>query len=145
MSTVAWLRLVAGACCLSVVLSAQQTKTVKKVAITPPASSNGEDLFLHYCAVCHGKDARGGGPAASALKKAPADLTQITRRNNGKFPELRVQNVINGEDVLAAHGSRDMPTWGEALRSLQATGQTGGTSELRIYALIKYLESIQAK
>src|SRR5689334_1116560 len=87
----------------------ENVKTIKKVNARPTATLNGVDLFKEYCAVCHGNDAKGSGPAADALKKRPADLTQLTRKNGGTFPELHVMNFIKGQDVVAAHGSRDMP------------------------------------
>ena len=117
------------------------TKTIKRVPVTDAGSTNGQDLFAHYCAVCHGNDAKGTGPAADALKKAPADLTQIARKNNGKFPELHVQRVIKGDDTVGAHGSRDMPIWGELFKSLRSKED----SELRVNALMRYIEQIQAK
>lgn len=119
----------------------EPTKTIKRVPVTDAGSIDGQQLFAHYCAVCHGKDAKGTGPAADALKKAPADLTQITRKNGGKFPELHVMRVIKGDDVVGAHGSRDMPIWGELFKSLRSKEDT----ELRVNALMKYIEQIQAK
>ena len=35
----------------------------------------GKDSFMAYCAVCHGADGRGNGPAAPALKTPVPDLT----------------------------------------------------------------------
>ena len=102
----------------------------------------GPDLYAEYCAVCHGKDGKGGGPAAVALKKEPADLTQLARKNGGKFNELRVQSVITGSDVVAAHGSRDMPTWGSVFASMTTNE---GIRKIRINALIKHVETMQAK
>ena len=59
------------------------------------------------------------GPAAKALTKAPADLTRISARNGGQFPEVRVKRYIEGADEIAAHGSRDMPIWGSLFRSME--------------------------
>lgn len=98
-------------------------------------------MFTHYCAVCHGNDAKGTGPAAGALKKTPADLTQIARRAGGKFPEVHVQRIIQGDDVVGAHGSRDMPIWGELFKSLRGKED----SQLRVTALMRYIDSIQAQ
>jgi len=116
-------------------------KTIKRVPVTDVRSVDGQVLFEHYCAVCHGKDAKGTGPAADALKKTPADLTQVSRKNGGKFPEVHVMRVIKGDDTVGAHGSRDMPIWGELFSSLSSKE----SSELRVNALMKYVESIQAK
>ena len=92
--------------------------------------------------MCHGNDAKGSGPAADALKKRPADLTQLSRKNGGTFPELHVMNYIKGQDVVAAHGNRDMPIWG------QIFSQMSGNQDLvqvRVYSLLKYIETFQAK
>jgi mono/diheme cytochrome c family protein len=117
------------------------SKTIKRVPVTDVHSVDGQVLFEHYCAVCHGKDAKGTGPAADALKKAPADLTQVARKNGGKFPEVHVMRVIKGDDTVGAHGSRDMPIWGELFTSLSSKE----SSELRVNGLMRYVESVQAK
>ena len=117
-------------------------KTITRVNAQPTASVNGVDLFKEYCAVCHGNDAKGTGPAADALKKRPADLTQLARKNGGTFPELHVLNFIKGDDVVAAHGSRDMPIWGTIFASLSPNQDL---VEVRVYNLLKYIEGVQAK
>ena len=98
-------------------------------------------MFHEYCAVCHGDAAKGNGPAADALKKAPADLTQIARKNGGNFPEVKVTRIIEGDDTIAAHGNRAMPTWGQVFRSLGSRD----TETLRVNALMRYVEDLQAK
>ena len=127
---------------LVVAAATAQSKSIKTVPLQPTATLEGADSFNQYCAVCHGKDGKGGGPAAEALKKRPADLTQIARRNNGKFDDLIVQNVITGDDVRAAHGSRDMPVWGELFKSVSLDASA---RRLRVYSLVKYIEQMQAK
>ena len=117
-------------------------KTIKRVNAQPTASVNGVDLFKEYCAVCHGNDAKGTGPAADALKKRPADLTQLQRKNGGTFPELHVMNYIKGDDVVAAHGSRDMPIWGTIFGSMSPNQDL---VQVRVYNLLKYIEGVQAK
>jgi mono/diheme cytochrome c family protein len=117
-------------------------KTIKKVNAQPTATLNGADLFKEYCAVCHGSDAKGAGPAADALKKRPADLTQLTRKNGGNFPELHVMNYIKGQDVVASHGSRDMPVWGSIFSQMSSNQDL---VQVRVYALLKYIEEVQAK
>ncbi len=74
---------------------------IKKESIKPVAASDAGAMFQSYCAACHGKTAKGDGPAAAALKKAPADLTKISARNGGKFPEVQVKRYIEGLDELA--------------------------------------------
>lgn len=101
-------------------------------------TAEGRKLFMQHCATCHGVNAKGDGPTARVLKKAPADLTKI-EKVDGKFPKLRVQRIIAGDDTLESHGSREMPVWGSVLR--QKVG--GAFAQLEIYNLTNYLESIQ--
>ena len=120
-------------------LSAQQTPKIKYAPPENVSAANGAEMFRAYCSVCHGPDGRGGGPAADALKKRPADLTQLSRKNGGKFPAGHISNVIQGADVMAAHGSRDMPIWGTVFRTLG----DGATVKIRVDNLTAYLQSLQ--
>jgi mono/diheme cytochrome c family protein len=114
----------------------------KVVMATPPyvAPTDAPAMFREYCAACHGSEGRGNGPAAAALKTVPADLTRINARNGGKFPTVKVRRYIEGLDQISAHGSRDMPVWGQVLQGV--SGSPAGV-QLRVEALTKYLESIQ--
>jgi hypothetical protein len=97
---------------------------------------------MEYCAVCHGKDAKGAGPAAGALKKTPANLTELSARNGGKFPDTRVSLFIQGSDDVSAHGTRDMPVWGTVFNSMQTNASV---TTMRISNLTDYIKSIQVK
>jgi mono/diheme cytochrome c family protein len=46
-----------------------------KAAVTPAMLERGAQLYKGTCAVCHGEQGRGDGPAASALKPPPRDHT----------------------------------------------------------------------
>jgi len=121
-----------------------QTPTIKKVPITYTQPLDGKEMFSTYCAVCHGPNATGGGPAADALKKAPPDLTQLTIRNNGSFPDRKVVMVLSaGPAEMSSHGSKDMPIWGQLFRSM-APGREA-EARIRIAALTDYVKSIQRK
>ena len=104
----------------------------------------GRDLFDFYCASCHGRDGKGGGRAAPALKVPPTDLTTLAERNKGTFPAARVEAVLKGTEKLStpAHGSSDMPVWGPIFQGLDTRAEV---NESRISNLVKYIESIQAK
>jgi len=103
-------------------------------------SVKGPDLFRAYCASCHGDDGKGSGPAAGALNTRPADLTTIAQRHGGVFPSTLVRRIIAGDDVVVAHGSRDMPVWGPIFHRVERDQDFGN---VRMENLIKYLESIQ--
>jgi mono/diheme cytochrome c family protein len=98
-------------------------------------------MFKSYCATCHGAAGKGNGPAAAALKKPPADLTTISARNGGKFPEAQVNRTIMGLDALPSHGTTEMPIWGPLFRSLEPNDRSA--AELRARNLTEYLRSIQ--
>ena len=107
-------------------------------------STAGGDLFQFYCSSCHGRDGKGSGSAAPALKVPPPDLTTLAQRNQGKFPTDKVAAFIKGAGRLStpAHGSSDMPVWGPIFKGLDSRDAVNAA---RIENLVKYIESIQAK
>jgi mono/diheme cytochrome c family protein len=108
-------------------------------------SLDGRDLFRFYCATCHGATGTGDGPAASALKNAPPNLTLLARSGGGLFPRERIRATIAGDDSAkpaSAHGSREMPVWGPIFRALDPDDRYAA---VRIDNLVKFLESIQVK
>jgi mono/diheme cytochrome c family protein len=103
---------------------------------------DGKSLYNEFCAVCHGPDGKGSGPAASALKTPPTDLTQIARRNGGKFPDTKVMAILKGEQSVAAHGNQEMPTWGKTFNDVSGNLTV---AQGRMHALVDYLQQMQAK
>jgi len=122
---------------------AQSAPAVKHVPITNTASNSGSEMFHSYCAVCHGKDGKGGGPAAAAMKTPPTDLTALAKNNSGKYPASHVAAVIRGQATTPAHGSQDMPVWGPLFSSI-SQGHEGQVQQ-RITNLVTYIETLQAK
>jgi len=130
-------------------LAAMQTtaqdkdKAVQKSPIQQTSPASGREMFKTYCAACHGKDAKGGGPAAAELKTPPPDLTTLTTRHDGKFPADYVSNVLRNGAKAPAHGSSDMPVWGPLFATV--SGRDPAVVNMRIANLVRYLESLQAK
>ncbi len=116
-------------------------KTVIPVTKTTPTS--GMQMYNSYCAPCHGVDGRGHGPAASALKVQPTDLTDLLKKNNGKFPDAHVVAVLQFGTEVRSHGSAEMPVWGPILGKMNRTNLQD--KQLRISNLSRYLESIQTR
>lgn len=121
----------------------QSNKTIEHTTVKSTSAASGVEMYKTYCAVCHGVEGKGDGPAASALKARPADLTRLSKDNGGKFPALKVTAAIRGEGDVAAHGSKDMPVWGSLFWNM-SHGHEGEVQQ-RVGNLTKYVESLQAK
>ncbi len=112
------------------------------------ALSDGADLYAELCAVCHGTDAKGNGPASSALAAPAPDLTQLAAHNDGEYPAEAVKKSITGETRVTAHGTMSMPMWGRAFHDARPDMKPGarhGYAQMRIYALTAYIESLQVR
>ena len=117
---------------------------IKKIPAVPTNAGDGKGMFANYCAACHGADGKGNGPAATALKKKPADLTALSAHNKGVYPAEDVVRYIKGVDQVAAHGTRDMPVWGSIFKSMQSPDDTA-MIDIRVNVLSEYLKTLQTK
>ena len=98
-------------------------------------SLDGAALYKAYCAACHGVDAKGNGPTASALRVSPPDLTRIAERNGGVFPMARIERIITGD-----HRPDEMPLWGPIFSQV---GPDQDLGRVRIDNLTRYLMRVQ--
>lgn len=112
----------------------------RQTAPYTPSPVNGKAMFDLYCTACHGKEGKGDGPAAPALKTPPADLTRISGRNKGTFPTDKIRRFIDGRETVAGHGTREMPVWGGLFVGVDRDGEM---AKIRIANLTDYLRSIQ--
>jgi len=117
--------------------------TVKKVPVKPTSAASGEEMYKQYCAVCHGKFGKGDGPAASALKEAPSDLTTLANRHKAKYPDDYVASVLRFGVKAPAHGTSEMPIWGPLFSSV--SGSDTSVVQLRIANVNRYLKDLQGK
>ncbi len=108
--------------------------------------SEGERLFQHRCATCHGLDANGAGPMAPVLLLQPTDLTQLQHKNDDEFPVERVIWRIDGRDPLVSHGS-PMPVYGDFFEGRDVSLKTSSGQPIMtsqpIADLVAWLQSIQ--
>ncbi|HSF42538.1 MAG TPA: c-type cytochrome [Thermoanaerobaculia bacterium] len=107
--------------------------------------ARGKLSYRIYCRNCHGAEAKGDGSVASLLKVPPSDLTTIRARNGGTFPEDRVIAMLDGREEVAAHGSRDMPLWGQVFQEDPANPGVlkPEAAQAKIKDLVAFLKSIQ--
>lgn len=109
----------------------------------------GESEYLQHCAACHGLSGLGDGPIGQFLKTPAPNLAMISERNGGVFPIQKIYSIIDGSNVVAAHGTRDMPLWGDRYRT-ETKPQTPDQAvvaqdqaQLRILSLVYYLGTMQ--
>jgi len=107
----------------------------------PAVVESGRDIFMDRCAACHGDDAKGNGPAVGALKTAPVDLTLLAQKNGGVFPAERLKRIVGGWENIGAHGSREMPIWGDLFGAKSGADLQIANDRFKI--LLAYLDSIQ--
>lgn len=120
----------------------------------------GKSEFQSSCAGCHGADAKGKGPVSGQLRTPPADLTMLAKNNNGVFPTKAVYETIYGSKPIPAHGTREMPIWGERFNPIvnlphavdpyywQKAGPEQSPEVVvrtRILAVIDYLNRVQER
>lgn len=124
---------------------ATRQTAINQVPIQRTSWASGQQMFHEYCAACHGVKADGKGPAASACKAKPADLTKLAQRHEGKFPYDYFYAVLQFGTLLPtpAHGSADMPVWMPLFYSLDKSHKA--ISEQRMHNLANYVASLQAK
>ena len=127
---------------ISLVASAQTpTRTGPKANLAA-----GKELFHQNCAICHGEDAKGHGSmydpesGEPSRRVPPANLTVLSERNAGKFPADRVRNAIYSKGSIPAHGTPEMPTWGDVFYSMKSDPKV---LEKRVRDLTAYSKSIQ--
>jgi mono/diheme cytochrome c family protein len=114
--------------------------TVGAQVQSQPYSGSGD--YQVYCSSCHGPDAKGDGVIAKSLRKHPADLTQLTKKNDGEFPTEKVFKTIDGSKG-GGHAD-EMPAWGDVFaKSSESAGAENAAA--RIDVLVKYIQSLQAK
>ncbi len=127
------------------VAGAAQDTEIHQVPVKPTSWASGQQMYREYCAACHGENATGGGPAASACTVTPRDLTKLAAQNGGKFPYNHFYAVMQFGTQLTspAHGSADMPIWLPLLSSLNEDRE--GPALQRMHNLARYVASLQAK
>jgi mono/diheme cytochrome c family protein len=125
------------------------------------ALQQGKQLYMKYCASCHGQNGTGDGVVGAMLTPKASDLTQIAKKNDGRFPFYEVMLLINGRSPTAqnqdtslpglpkAHGDPGMPVWGEIFSRQEMSEGTPMDLQLattgKIMMITEYLQSIQAK
>lgn len=97
----------------------EAAKRPNPVAADRASLARGKKLFQANCASCHGREARGDGPAGAALNPKPADLAAMA----GQHPDGDFAWKI-------ATGRGPMPAW------------KGTLKENQIWDLVNHVQSL---
>jgi hypothetical protein len=69
-------------------------------------------------------------------------LRALARRNGGVFPVDDVAAYVDGRQLKAAHGGRQMPIWGDVFRGPEQ-GTAERTVRRRVNALVEFIATLQ--
>lgn len=132
----------------SATVPADSTVANNDIAAAEPSSMetrilNGEHAYLDFCATCHGVDGRGNGPVAEFMTVPMPDLTLLEALNNGVYPSEEIYNAIEGNEDVRAHGSRDMPVWGNVWGEVDGEPVRLEFVQDRINELVEYIRTLQ--
>ena len=100
--------------------------------------------YRTYCASCHGVEGKGDGPLAENLRFVPPDLSQLAKKNGGKYPADLVTRIVDGRNPVGGHGGPDMPVWGDAFKNAD-TGFDEAKVKAKIQAVVAYVKTLQEK
>ena len=105
---------------------------------------SGSELYMRFCASCHGETGAGDGPVSESFTVVVPALTLLARRHGGEFPYDRLHEIIDGRAVVVVHGTRYMPVWGYEFWVEQGANSEAeiDTAEM-VNRLVNYLASIQ--
>jgi len=102
----------------------------------------GARLYFNHCAACHGDNGEGTGPVAASMRVAVPNLRTLAQRNGGSFPRDAVVAYIDGRNVIAPHGDRQMPIWGDVFRGADQEADER-TVRRRINAIADFISMLQ--
>jgi mono/diheme cytochrome c family protein len=107
---------------------------------------SGAQLYQRFCASCHGEKGYGDGPVSQSFTVMVPDLTRIAKRQNGVYPEEKVRQIIDGRQLMRAHGSRTMPVWGYEFQSQNDATESGAKkTSVIVQRLADYVRSMQVE
>ena len=123
-------------------VSAICSAVVALSTVAHAADDTGARLYFNHCAACHGADGEGSGPVAATLRVTMPNLRTLSQRNAGVFPAEDVAAYVDGRELKAAHGDRQMPVWGDVFRGPEQ-GTAERTVRRRVNALVEFLAMLQ--
>lgn len=107
--------------------------------------ATGKHDYDQLCASCHG--ATGTGEGRDLTEANPPDITQISRKNGGKFPFEQVYRTVDGREMKGSHKRFAMPFWGDYLQKQgqEYTPASNAAVKQRVTSIVRYVETLQKK
>lgn len=125
-------------------ISVMCSVTLAWPVIAEESTPDGRDLFLRFCAKCHGDDARGG--RRNTTTPAP-DMTKIAERRDSVWPMLEIMSIIDGY-TKTTEPRAEMPIIQKLTEGVHIEFDTGNGKSVAVpanlIAIVHYLESIQS-
>lgn len=120
-------------------------------ALLAQGAELGRREFANSCAQCHGLDGDGNGVMVGYLNTRPPPLTTLQKDNGGVFPVATLYRVIEGTAAAGAHGTSEMPAWGERydatapaqLGEMFSPADREAFTRGRLLALIEHISTLQ--
>lgn len=104
----------------------------------------GAEAYQRFCASCHGRTGEGNGPVSAEFRAQVPDLTQLAKRRGGQYPAEAIRRIIDGTEVRAPHGSREMPVWGHAFWVAQGSDENARREAAALIdRLVQHLATLQ--
>lgn len=135
---------------LTALLAVVAACSAAAVGAVDPAAI-GQREYESRCATCHGATGKGDGAAMPYATRYRRNLSTLACRNGGDFPYERVRGIVDGRELVIAHGPRSMPVCGRDYSLLAAEHfvDVPYDSECyvqeRIAALCEYVSRLQIK
>ena len=115
---------------------------IKRAQIPPIPADAGKEMYVSYCASCHGEDGKGTGRAVPALSRPVPNLALLSAYNAGRYPRYRVFTALSKFGESHAVGTTsEMPDWHKAFVSLNPSCPM--LADLRANNLNQYIETLQ--
>ncbi len=127
------------------ILSAEVVIRQVPMSLNDIAGKNGQEMYDQLCAVCHGAEGEGDGPAAQALANPVPDLTQLGTGVNGKYSSAQLKHIIAGRSRTVHEDIAGMPLWEVEFQYVQRNwnGQPRTSyARSKIHSLTEYVEGL---
>jgi mono/diheme cytochrome c family protein len=101
---------------------------VEKAGLGVGVQSDGAEIYAKNCAMCHGEEGGGDGPAAAAMDPRPTDLTDAERMS-ALSDEALLEAISNGKGSMPGYGSmlkaEELKALAEFVRKMSAEDTDG--------------------